>query len=99
MRVVGWMLSNAGASDSKRNDEFSATMGEKLNWVKRIKMVVKIKEIYRLTKLKYGCDIWWFDVILCGHKAVKPLFIGYLIERVKTNLFVSLKLNLKCSLR
>ncbi|MCK8072579.1 MULTISPECIES: hypothetical protein [Vibrio] len=79
MRVVGWMLSNAGASDSKRNDEFSATMGEKLNWVKRIKMVVKIKEIYRLTKLKYGCDIWWFDEILCGQKVVKPLFIGSLI--------------------
>ncbi|MCG9640266.1 hypothetical protein L1D22_10175 [Vibrio sp. Isolate34] len=49
------MLSNAGASESVRNDEFSATMGEKLNWVKRIKMVVKIKEIYRLTKLKYRC--------------------------------------------
>ncbi|RPF04599.1 hypothetical protein EDB14_2572 [Vibrio crassostreae] len=48
MRVVGWMLSNEGASDSERNDEFSATMGEKLNWVKRIKMVVKIKEIYRV---------------------------------------------------
>ncbi|CAK1938260.1 hypothetical protein VCRA2113O415_50151 [Vibrio crassostreae] len=48
MRVVGWMLSNGGASDSERNDEFSATMGEKLNWVKRIKMVVKIKEIYRV---------------------------------------------------
>ncbi len=43
--------------NSKRNDEFSATMGEKLNWVKRIKMVVKIKEIYRLTKLKYRCDV------------------------------------------
>ena len=57
MRVVGWMLSNAGASESVRNDEFSATMGEKLNWVKRIKMVVKIKEICRLTKLKYRCDI------------------------------------------
>lgn len=91
MRVVGWMLSNAGASESVRNDEFSATMGEKLNWVKRIKMVVKIKEIYRPTKLKYDCDIWWFDEILCGHKAVKPLFIGYLIKRVKTSLFVVLK--------
>ncbi len=58
MRVVGWMLSNAGASESVRNDEFSATMGEKLNWVKRIKMVVKIKEIWRLAKLKYRCNIW-----------------------------------------
>ena len=58
MRVVGWMLSNAGASESVRNDEFSATMGVKLNWVKRIKMVVKIKEIYRLMKLKYRCNIW-----------------------------------------
>ena len=65
--------------NSKRNDEFSATMGEKLNWVKRIKMVVKIKEIYRPTKLKYHCDILWFGVILCGQKVVKPLFIGYLI--------------------
>lgn len=37
--------------NSERNDEFSATMGEKLNWVKRIKMVVKIKEIYRQSKL------------------------------------------------
>ncbi|WP_399694301.1 hypothetical protein [Vibrio sp.] len=81
MRVVGWMLSNAGASDSERNDEFSATMGEKLNWVKRIKMVVKIKEIYRLAKLKYRCDIWLMDEILCGQKAAKPLFIGYLIEK------------------
>ncbi|WP_050642854.1 hypothetical protein [Vibrio coralliirubri] len=79
MRVVGWMLSNAGASDSKRNDEFSATMGEKLNWVKRIKMVVKIKEIYRQSKLKHHCDILRFGEILCGHKAVKPLFIGSLI--------------------
>ncbi|WP_050647185.1 hypothetical protein [Vibrio coralliirubri] len=79
MRVVGWMLSNAGASDSKRNDEFSATMGEKLNWVKRIKMVVKIKEIYRPTKLKYGCDILRFGEILCGQKVVKPLFISGLI--------------------
>ncbi|EAP91781.1 hypothetical protein V12B01_14395 [Vibrio splendidus 12B01] len=43
--------------NSKRNDEFSATMGEKPNWVKRIKMVVKIKEIYRQSKLKYHCDI------------------------------------------
>lgn len=34
--------------NSERNDEFSATMGEKLDWVKRIKMVVKIKEIYRV---------------------------------------------------
>ena len=58
MRVFGWMLSNAGASESVRNDEFSATMGVKLNWVKRIKMVVKIKEIYRLMKLKYRCNIW-----------------------------------------
>lgn len=58
MRVVGWMLSNAGASESVRNDEFSATMGEKLNWVKRIKMVVKIKEICRLMKLKSRYNIW-----------------------------------------
>ncbi|WKY60638.1 hypothetical protein Q5H80_17610 [Vibrio sp. SNU_ST1] len=43
--------------NSERNDEFSATMGEKLNWVKRIKMVVKIKEIYRDPELKYHCDI------------------------------------------
>ena len=57
MRVFGWMLSNAGASESVRNDEFSATMGVELNWVKRIKMVVKIKEIYRLMKLKYRCNI------------------------------------------
>lgn len=99
MRVVGWMLSNAGASESVRNDEFSATMGEKLDWVKRIKMVVKIKEICRLAKLKYRCEIWSFDEILYGQKVVKPLFIGYLIERLKTNLFVVLKLNLKCSLR
>ncbi len=33
--------------NSERNDEFSATMEEKPNWVKRIKMVVKTKEIYR----------------------------------------------------
>ena len=58
MRVVGWMLSNAGASESVRNDEFSATMGEKLNWVKRIKIVVKIKEICRLMKLKSRYNIW-----------------------------------------
>ena len=99
MRVVGWMLSNAGASDSERNDEFSATMGEKLNWVKRIKMVVKIKEICRPAKLKHRCNIWSFHEILCGQKAIKPLFIGYLIERLKTNLFVALKLNFECSLR
>ncbi len=67
--------------NSERNDEFSATMGEKLNWVKRIKMVVKIKEIYRQSKLKYHCDILRFGKILCGQKAVKPLFIGYLIEK------------------
>ena len=66
MRVVGWMLSNAGPSNSKRNDEFSATMGEKLNWVKRIKMVVKIKEIYRVCWLKYRCDISCFRDIFCG---------------------------------
>lgn len=99
MRVVGWMLSNAGASESVRNDEFSATMGEKLNWVKRIKIVVKIKEICRTAKLKSRCEIWSFYEILCGQKAVKALFIGYLIKRVKTNLFVALKLNFKCSLR
>ena len=99
MRVVGWMLSNAGASESVRNDEFFATMGEKPNWVKRIKMVVKIKEIYRTAKLKSRCEIWSFYEILCGQKAVKPLFIGYLIKRVKTNLFVALKLDFKCSLR
>ncbi len=79
MRVVGWMLSNAGASDSKRNDEFSATMGEKLNWVKRIKMVVKIKEIYRQSKLKHHCEILRFGEIFCGQKVVKPLFIVGLI--------------------
>ena len=84
MRVFGWMLSNAGASESVRNDEFSATMGEKLNWVKRIKMVVKIKEICRLAKLKYRCEIWSFDEILCGQKAIKPLFIGHLIEKAIT---------------
>ena len=66
MRVVGWMLSNAGASESVRNDEFSATMGEKLDWVKRIKMVVKIKEIYRVCWLKYRCDISCFRDIFCG---------------------------------
>jgi len=72
MRVVGWMLSNAGASESVRNDEFSATMGEKLNWVKRIKMVVKIKEICRLTKLKYRCEIWSFDKISMVKKPLNP---------------------------
>lgn len=64
--------------NSERNDEFSATMGEKLNWVKRIKMVVKIKEIYRQSKLKDHCDIFRFGNILCGLKSVKPLFIVYL---------------------
>lgn len=44
--------------NSERNDEFSATMGEKLNWVKRIKIVVKIKEIYRDLELKYHSGIY-----------------------------------------
>ena len=46
--------------NSGRNDEFSATMGEKLNWVKRIKIVVKIKEIYRDLELKYHSGIYDF---------------------------------------
>lgn len=70
MRVVGRMLSNAGASDSKRNDEFSATMGEKLNWVKRIKMVVKIKEIYRPTKLN---TVAIFGGLTRFYVVIKPL--------------------------
>ncbi|PMP13618.1 hypothetical protein FC063_09455 [Vibrio tasmaniensis] len=47
--------------NSGRNDEFSATMGEKLNWVKRIKIVVKIKEIYRDLELKYHSGIYDFS--------------------------------------
>ncbi len=60
--------------NSERNDEFSATMGEKLNWVKRIKMVVKIKEMYHQSKLRFHCDILRFGEILCGQKVLKPLF-------------------------